>query len=215
MAQTEVKKKEYRDKLHKNVQSIEDIMSKYSKTRLREEELEKMKAYPEIWQRYTTSVDHAIELDKKIISNEEYTNYLLTGDLQLATTEMTDFLQGLIDINMKQAQESSDNANELYQSSRLITFSVTIIALLISVGFGYLISQIIARPLNQVMRLLGKVANGDLSETSNLNSKDEIGKLANSVNEMVLNLRHTVGGFCPLRKVSRRQHSKYQQVLRK
>lgn len=195
MAQTEVKKKEYRDKLHKNVQSIEDIMSKYSKTRLREEELEKMKDYPEIWQRYTTSVDHAIELDKKIISNEEYTNYLLTGDLQLATTEMTDFLQGLIDINMKQAQESSDNANELYQSSRLITFSVTIIALLISVGFGYLISQIIARPLNQVMRLLGKVANGDLSETSNLNSKDEIGKLANSVNEMVLNLRHTVGDF--------------------
>lgn len=215
MAQTEVKKKEYRDKLHKNVQSIEDIMSKYSKTRLREEELEKMKDYPEIWQRYTTSVDHAIELDKKIISNEEYTNYLLTGDLQLATTEMTNFLQGLIDINMKQAQESSDNANELYQSSRLITFSVTIIALLISVGFGYLISQIIARPLNQVMRLLGKVANGDLSETSNLNSKDEIGKLANSVNEMVLNLRHTVGGFCPLQKVSRRQHSKYQQVLRK
>jgi methyl-accepting chemotaxis protein len=77
----------------------------------------------------------------------------------------------------------------------LITFSITVIALLISVGFGYLISQIIARPLNQVMHLLGKVANGDLSETSNLNSKDEIGKLANSVNEMVLNLRRTVGGI--------------------
>lgn len=195
MAKTEVKKKEYQDKIHKNVQSIEGIMSKYSKTKLREEELKKMKTYPEIWQRYITSVDHAIEVDKTNISNEEYTNYLLTGDLQLATTEMTDFLQGLIDINMKQAQGSSDSANKLYQSSRLITFSVTIIALLISVGFGYLISQIIARPLNQVMRLLGKVANGDLSETSNLNSNDEIGKLANSVNEMVLNLRQTVGGI--------------------
>jgi methyl-accepting chemotaxis protein len=195
LAKTEVKKQEYRDKLHKNVQSIEEIMSKYSKTRLREEELEKMKDYPAIWQRYVISVDQAIEMDKKIISNDEYTNYLLTGDLQLSTTEMTDFLQSLIDINMKQAQGSIEFADDLYQSSRLITFSITIIALLISVGFGYLISQIIARPLNQVMRLLGKVANGDLSETSKLNSKDEIGKLANSVNEMVLNLRRTVGGI--------------------
>lgn len=192
MASTEAEKEEYREKIHSNIKSIEEIMSEYSKIALREQELEKMKEYPGAWQRYITNIDHAIEVDKTNMSNEEYTNYLLTGGLQLATTDMMNILQSLIDINMKQAQDSSDSANKLYQSSRLITISVTIAALLISVSLGYLISQIIARPLNQVMRLLGKVANGDLSETSNLNSKDEIGRLAQSVNAMVLNLRRTV-----------------------
>ncbi|MDH6427595.1 MULTISPECIES: methyl-accepting chemotaxis protein [unclassified Paenibacillus] len=195
MAKTAAEKKEYEDKIHKNVQSIEEIMGKYSKTALREEELAIMKDYPEIWQRYITSLDDTIEIDKTNISNEKYTNYLRESDLQTATTELTNFLQKLIDINMKQAQGSIVNANDLYQSSRLITFSVTIVALLISIGLGLLISQIIARPLNQVMRLLGKVANGDLSETSNLESKDEIGMLAYSVNEMVLNLRRTVSSI--------------------
>lgn len=195
MAKTEAERKDFKDKIHKNVQSIKEIIGKYSKTALRDEELAIMKDYPEIWQRYITSLDEAIELNNTNISNEEYTDYLLVSDLQAATTELTNFLQSLIDINMNQAQGSIDNANELYLSSRLITFSVTIVALLISIGLGLLISQIIARPLNQVMRLLGKVANGDLSETSSLNSKDEIGKLANSVNEMVLNLRRTVGGI--------------------
>jgi methyl-accepting chemotaxis protein len=191
----ESQKKEYIDKIHNNLRSIEDIISKYNKTELSEQELEKLKDYPGAWQRYITSIDHAIEMDSSIISIEDYTNYLLTGDLHLATIEMTDFLQGLIEINMKQAEASSDYANEIYQSSRLITFSITIIALFISVSIGYLISQIIAKPLNQVMRLLGKVANGDLSETSNLDTKDEIGQLAKSVNGMVLNLRQTVGGI--------------------
>lgn len=195
MAQTETEKDEYKDKIHNNLKSIEEIISKYSKTALREQELEKMKDYPGAWQRYTTSIDHAIEKDKSNISNEEYTNYLLTGDLQHATVEITNFLQSLIDINMKQSKSASDDANRLFINSRLITFSVTVAALLISVVFGYYISQIIARPLNQVMRLLGKVANGDLSETSDMNTKDEIGRLASSVNAMVLNLRQTVGGI--------------------
>lgn len=195
MAITEAEKQEYRQKIHSNITRIEEIMSKYSKTKLREQEIEMMKDYPGAWQRYITSIDHAIEVDKTNISNKEYTNYLLTGDLQLATTDITNFLQNLIDINMKQAQGSSESANEIYQSSRLITFIVTLVALLISVSLGYFISQIIARPLNQVERLLGKVANGDLSETSDLDSKDETGDLARSVNVMVLNLRRTVGGI--------------------
>lgn len=195
MANTPTEIDEYKDRIHRNTKDIEEIMSKYSKTSLREEEMNIMKDYPGAWDRYTASLDEAIEMNSKNITNENYTNYLLNGGLQQSTTEMTSILQSLIDINMKQAEGASTYANNLYESSRLITFTVTIVALLISVVFGYYISQIIARPLNQVMHLLGKVANGDLSETSDLDTKDEIGRLASSVNDMVLNLRHTVGGI--------------------
>lgn len=77
MAKTVAEKKEYEDKIHKNVQSIEEIMGKYSKTALRAEELAIMKDYPEIWKRYITSLDEAIELNNTNISNEKYTNFCL------------------------------------------------------------------------------------------------------------------------------------------
>ncbi|AJS59524.1 methyl-accepting chemotaxis protein [Paenibacillus sp. IHBB 10380] len=195
LAKTEAETNDYKNRIHGNLNQIEAVINKYSKTALRVEEQEKMKDYSSIWQRYTTSLNEAIEMNNSDISSEEYTKYLSSGDIQTATDELTDLLQSLIDMNMKQAKGAGEFANDLYTSSRSITIAVIIVALLISIGLGYLISQIIARPLNRVVNLLGKVAGGDLSETSDMDSKDEIGLLANSVNDMILNLRQTVGGI--------------------
>ncbi|OAB47294.1 chemotaxis protein [Paenibacillus antarcticus] len=195
MASTEAEVTAYKVKIHNNIKAIEAIMAKYSKTALRPEELEKMKEYTSIWQRYKADIDVAIKMNEDKVGWEEYTNYLLSGNLQKSTAEMTEILQSLIDIKMKQADGAKDYANSLYLSSRLITFIFTVVATLLSVGFGYLISQIISRPLKRVVVLLGKVANGDLSETSDLVTKDEVGLLARSVNDMILKLRHTVGGI--------------------
>lgn len=193
MAKTQEDKDEYKDLIHDNIYEIEEIMKKYTNTALRPDELEKMKSYSSIWQRYKVSIDDAIKVNNSDLSSEKYTNYLLTGGLQTATAEMTDLVQGLIAIKMKQANGAIGYANNLYVSSQTITIIIIIISLLISVTLGYVISQIIARPLHRVMNLLSKVAKGDLSETSDIDTKDETGILANSVNEMILNLRHTVG----------------------
>ncbi|GGH31567.1 methyl-accepting chemotaxis protein [Paenibacillus segetis] len=192
-AKTDAERTEYKNKILDNVKQIETIIEKYTNTALRADELEIMKGYSAVWQRYTTGLDDAIEINNTNINNEEYTDYLSKSDLQTATTDLTNILQGLIEVNMKQAEGSGAYASDLYKSSRTITIAVILVALVLSVGLGYVISQVIARPLNRVVQLVGKVAQGDLSETSEINSKDEVGVLAKSVNDMVLNLRQTVG----------------------
>ncbi|MNH90664.1 Methyl-accepting chemotaxis protein McpB [compost metagenome] len=195
MAKTDAENNEYKEKIKNNVKEIEAKISTYSKTNLRTEEKEKLQAFSSAWKLYTTSLDEAIRMNSNNISTEEFTSYLLSGPLKQPTEETAAILDALINSNVSQAEQANVDAKKLYQSSRTITFAIIMIALLMSVGFGYLISQLIARPLNRVMRLVGRVANGDLSETSDIDTKDEIGQLAKSVNEMVLNLRQTVGGI--------------------
>lgn len=192
-ANTDAERNEYKNKIEGNVKEIEAVIKKYTNTALRSEEVEITKDYPAVWQRYTSGLDNAIEMNNKNISNEEYSAYLLNSDLNKATIDLMNILQNLIDVNKKQAEDSNAYASNLYKSSRSITVAVILIALLLSIGLGYIISQVIARPLNRVVQLVGKVAQGDLSETSDINSKDEVGVLASSVNDMVLNLRQTVG----------------------
>ncbi|WP_332455206.1 methyl-accepting chemotaxis protein [Paenibacillus crassostreae] len=195
MANTEAEATDYKDKILNNNKEVEATIEKYEKTELRSEEIDILKGFTPIWQRYTTNMDIAIEKNFTNISNEEYTTFLLTSDLSAAIDEMGVMLDELISINLIQAEGASKNANDLYISSRLITISIIVVAFFISVGLGYLISQIIARPLQRMVHLLGKVAQGDLSETSDIDTKDEVGILANSVNEMILSLRNTVGGI--------------------
>ncbi|QSO47461.1 methyl-accepting chemotaxis protein [Alicyclobacillus mengziensis] len=69
-----------------------------------------------------------------------------------------------------------------------------VIAAMISVLMGLYLSNMIARPLRQVAEVVGRVAHGDLRELSDVKTRDEVGQVAQSVNDMVLQLREIVSG---------------------
>jgi methyl-accepting chemotaxis protein len=69
---------------------------------------------------------------------------------------------------------------------------VGLFAIFLSVLIGYLASRIIVNPIKKMMELMGNAANGDLTIRSELKSKDEIGKLSNSFNEMIDKIKHLI-----------------------
>jgi methyl-accepting chemotaxis protein len=79
------------------------------------------------------------------------------------------------------------------KTSLLITAVVAAVVFLVLVGLY--INWSIARPLERMVGLVGKVASGDLRETEAIDRKDEIGQMAKSINNMVMNLRQTVGSI--------------------
>jgi methyl-accepting chemotaxis protein len=79
------------------------------------------------------------------------------------------------------------------KTSLLITAIIAAILFLVLVGLY--ISLSISRPLNRMVGLVGQVANGDLRETPDINRQDEIGQMAKSIKNMVVNLRATVGNI--------------------
>lgn len=53
----------------------------------------------------------------------------------------------------------------------------------------YLVSKLIVRPLQRIKNVAHQVADGDLNQTVDVRSNDEVGQLATSIAHMILNLR--------------------------
>lgn len=87
------------------------------------------------------------------------------------------------------AQEQERYANDAAHS-RLMLVIVNVVVILLSILIAYFVSRSISRPVREVAEAASQIANGDLTMQSiSYQSEDEIGKLANSFNTMLLNLR--------------------------
>ncbi|WP_341876972.1 methyl-accepting chemotaxis protein [Defluviitalea saccharophila] len=63
------------------------------------------------------------------------------------------------------------------------------VCILVAVAIGILISLSISKPLKMIMSLMGKVEQGDLTVSLDIEGKNEIGKLSASFNHMIENIR--------------------------
>ena len=77
-------------------------------------------------------------------------------------------------------------------SIRTLTVVLVIIACIISVGFGFVISMGMSNVINKIVEKLGHVSNGDLTVKLNVKNKNEFGELADSVTNTVTNMRGLV-----------------------
>lgn len=73
------------------------------------------------------------------------------------------------------------------------TIAVIAVAIVIGILLVFWIVRSITKPLKELMSSTGKIADGDLSEEIVLRSKDELGQLSASVNQMRISLRHLIG----------------------
>ena len=101
----------------------------------------------------------------------------------------------IIDEHYEEAAQISIDGKKLFTLSRNITISIIIVSLLFCVALGFFIAQVISLPLIRMVDLVGKIAKGDLRETIEIDTKDEVGQLARSINSMVTSLRGTVSGI--------------------
>jgi twitching motility protein PilJ len=75
------------------------------------------------------------------------------------------------------------------QRQNLLTLLGVAASLLLSVAVIYFITQQITRPLRELNDVSNSLAQGDLSRTANVESRDEIGTLASSFNNAIVQLR--------------------------
>ena len=88
-----------------------------------------------------------------------------------------------------QVQVARDTASSVKLRSAIMAGVGSVLGLLI----GVVLTRAITRPLFKGVELARAMADGDLSRTMDVRQKDEIGTLANALNEMALNLRRMMG----------------------
>ncbi|WP_040620692.1 HAMP domain-containing protein, partial [Rhodovulum sp. PH10] len=100
-----------------------------------------------------------------------------------------DKLTGILDSYLKEAKQEASDATAKATFWMLIALGA---ALVVGVGTATWIAMSISRSLGRAGALAQAVAGGDLTQTIDKTSKDEIGELVEHVNTMVLRLRQVV-----------------------
>lgn len=87
---------------------------------------------------------------------------------------------------------SADYINTIIKTSVIKQIVIAIIGILILLILVYIIIDRLLKPLKKVVNVANQVANGELIDVDLETSKDEIGKLSESIRTMVANLQHII-----------------------
>ncbi|MFD1708648.1 methyl-accepting chemotaxis protein [Siminovitchia sediminis] len=187
----------YPQQADQHTEAIEEIREKmnvhidaYKNSGLTEDQQVALAQFVNKWESHFTQFDQSIHL----AAEGKETEYLLTltGGLLKLQKDMMDQLDILIKSETDTAEKLQSEAEQAYSSSMMITVIIISVIFFISVLFGLWMTRFITRPLHQLAQVVEQAADGDLSKTCNIQSKDETGLLAQSVNQMIENLRTAV-----------------------
>jgi len=169
-----------------------DKIESYRKVAVTKEEHDELKAFDTAYAAY----DKLFEQARQITYQNDWEAFrkFQLEELNPVGTKMRTHLTKLIDMNVEIAGATYEESGEAYTSARNVTVAVIILAFVISILLGYYIARTIANPLGRMVQLIAKVAEGDLREQSEIDTRDEIGQLARSLNEMIHNLQRLIGG---------------------
>lgn len=110
-----------------------------------------------------------------------------------ATTKWQEALDEMVNFEAASAKKVVEASTEAYDKARLLMFSLAGLALVLGSLIAWFITRSITRPINQAVEIAGLVASGDLTSRIEVKTKDETGKLLDSLKEMNGSLQRIVG----------------------
>lgn len=161
---------------------IDDMIGEIEATHLREAERQLIAQYHEQAAVLEASRLQVIELASQ--NKNELAYIVYTEEVESQRKLVNDTLKALQQSKVEEA--GGINAENQSRTTRItvIASSVMMAALLLLVFLGLLISRMIVRPVKEVRSLLLQAEHGDFTVKSSYVSKDEIGGLSASFNEM-------------------------------
>lgn len=115
------------------------------------------------------------------------------GKKRLEVTEATAKLaEATANNGLSEATATANAATDTLTTASRTVIVGSLVCVLLAAAFGLLFTQAITRPIKKLAGLLDSVSRGDLTAKVAVNSRDEIGEMANSVNNMVANLNRVM-----------------------
>ncbi|WP_343077610.1 methyl-accepting chemotaxis protein [Pseudomonas sp.] len=186
----EAEKTRIRQSLATVLAQAEKAFATYRTTPMEADELAAGDKYAELWPAYVAGAQKVIEL-------------IDAGDLARARTRLNalaldvfnpsrEYLLVMIDSTNRQIKERAEEAREIEASSRLMLLVGIVIAFLVAVALGILITRMITRPLAVAVASAQRIAGGDLTQSISTTRGDEAAQLLNALADMQGRLKHTI-----------------------
>ncbi|WP_213980875.1 methyl-accepting chemotaxis protein [Sphingomonas sp. dw_22] len=118
---------------------------------------------------------------------------LTMSDSRDKANAVTKTVEGLVSAQQQMMSEADDDTEVLYNSARTTMLTMGVVAFIVTAAAALYLSLLISRGLKAAGDAMRQVAEGDLTKTVEIKSKDEIGELLGHVNNMIERLRGVVG----------------------
>jgi methyl-accepting chemotaxis protein len=181
------------DNVVRIIEEMNELSKKFENTIISNEMDEAFKSFMKTRENFRSNLDR---LHGFCIENEDNKAFsLIKGDMRIAADAEKNAIDKLVQLKAEDARKYSMKNTKEAKTSIVIMISLVAIAILISIVLGLFIANIISKPIKQVADAAIKVADRDLTVDININSKDEVGVLANAFNKMVDNMNNVIGSI--------------------
>ncbi|MEV4141709.1 methyl-accepting chemotaxis protein [Dactylosporangium sp. NPDC049742] len=101
-------------------------------------------------------------------------------------------LNNLVELENKAAQSTLAESKSAYDSSRVLSIGLIVVALVLAFTIVLMISRAISRPLQETVAVLSAMAEGRLDRRVTVVSRDEVGRMGTALNSALERLADTV-----------------------
>lgn len=172
------------------IEKFNKNLADYEKTNLQPYETERMDRIKEALATYRTERGKALEM---IQAGKKYEGYMyFAKNAAQPLDQMNKLLDELATFNADTAETLRNDMHGQVTSSILIMGGIVLLALLLAVSLGLVISRMVVNPIQNMAALMEEAKQGNLAIENTYDCKDEVGDLSRSFNGMITGLRETI-----------------------
>lgn len=184
------KKEELQNRIQNIVTATNEMLNEYEKTDLSPAEVEFMRSFKQIVSEYRGARQDVISLANNNQSEEAYQLYLKS--VSGKRKEIIELFDRTEEFNTNLAKKAKEHNIEKLQKASVIFFVIIIGGIVFLALIGFIITRMIVNPIKEMQSLMAAAEEGDFTVNGVYRSKDEIGGLVTSFNNMIGGLRNMI-----------------------
>ena len=119
-------------------------------------------------------------------------NRVRDAEIIPATTKLATALGNLVKIETNSADSHLKSAESTYSNARTVVVVVLVVGLVLAIAAGLYFARLVAVPVRKVGAVIAAISGGDLTRTADVASRDEVGRMAQALDEATSNLRESL-----------------------
>lgn len=146
--------------------------------------------HDQLAQKYHEKINDIINLASQNKKEEAYQTYL--DSLEPIANELDSTFTKLTKLSSDKTLEVNKENKDAVDFSLTIQISIIVIAIALYLVISWIVIMAIVKPMKELEGLMEKAESGDLTVQSNYQSKDEVGSLSRSFNEMLAHIKDVI-----------------------
>ena len=180
---------ETKNTIEKYRKENDEIIKMYKQSKLNDDENKVLEEVGNYLVDYRNSSDKTISL----VADGQYDEAIKIGvESAVIRQKLTDSIDKLVEITEEGASKKNEANESIYNRSSNSMLIIISLGVIISILFGFIIATIISKNIKKVLNFAKSLENGDLTQTIEIDTKDEIGGLVKALNKASVNIRDLI-----------------------